>query len=116
VLNVVLNLVLVPRLGILGAGIATFLSYAALTTAVHRAGAKTVAVSFPWLDALKYAMVAAFMYVCVTSLPLGHAVPALAIRVIVGMLLYGTLILAIDANARTALGLIGGWAQARIRG
>jgi hypothetical protein len=56
------------------------------------------------------------MYVCVTSLPVGHGIPGLAVRIVAGALLYGSVILAVDANARAALRLIYRWAMGRIRG
>jgi O-antigen/teichoic acid export membrane protein len=116
VLNIGLNLVLVPRYGILGAGIATFLSYAALTVAVQRASAKAMPVAFPWRDALKFMLLAGVMYLVVVELPVGHSPVSLVARIMSGVLVYGLLILAVDAKARAALRLAREWMRRGRRG
>lgn len=115
-LNVALNLVLVPKYGIMGAGIATFLSYAALTAAVQRASARVMPIAFPWRDTLKFLLVAAVMYAAVVELPVGHDPLSLAARIATGVLVYGLLILAVDERARAALRLALEWLTRGRRG
>ena len=102
-LSVALNLVLVPRYGIVGSAVATLVSYAALGVSVQRASARTMPVPFPWLAALKFAALAGLMYLAVVSLPFGSGILALSARVAVGVLLYAATVVATDEPARVAL-------------
>jgi O-antigen/teichoic acid export membrane protein len=102
-LNVALNLLLVPRHGILGSAVATLVSYAALGVSVHRASARTMPVPFPSLAALKFTALAVLMYVAVVSLPFGSGMLPLAARIAAGVLLYATMVAATDEPARAAL-------------
>jgi O-antigen/teichoic acid export membrane protein len=103
VLNIGLNLVLVPRIGIIGAAIATLISYAATSLAMTAAGRPLLPVALPW-RALAHALVASsVMYVALLGALPGRRLLTVAVRLIVGVLIYGGVIALIDRDARALL-------------
>jgi O-antigen/teichoic acid export membrane protein len=90
VLNIALNLALIPALGTLGAAISTTATYAAylVLLAVRRVG--SAAVSWPWKGCAKALLAAAAMYASLrlsplTGLPTAGSIPS---RVLVGAVAY----------------------------
>jgi O-antigen/teichoic acid export membrane protein len=104
VLNIVLNLELVPRLGITGAAVATLISYAALGASMLWTSRDLLAIPFPWASGLKFGAIAAAMYFPVVHLPGGHGAVALVARIAAGAVLYAAAVLALDEQARSVLG------------
>jgi O-antigen/teichoic acid export membrane protein len=102
-LNVLLNVLLVPHFGIVGAGIATLISYAALTISILWASNRTMPIPFPWASAVKFGGMATIMYVVVTHLPTSGNVVTFVGRVVVGVLLYSAMVLTLDGRARAAI-------------
>jgi O-antigen/teichoic acid export membrane protein len=103
VLNIALNLVLIPRYGIVGAAVATLVSalaLAALTVVLTR---DRLPLGVPWPSIVRYGLLSVAMYVIVTQAPFGHGVAALAARVVAGALSYGLLVLAFDRKTSIAM-------------
>jgi O-antigen/teichoic acid export membrane protein len=107
VLNVGLNLALIPRVGILGAALATLVSYAALLAATTAFSQRQLEVALPWGALARAGLVALGMYVVVVHIDAGGRLATLVARVAVGVLVYGSVLLAVDrpsrAQARQAL-------------
>jgi O-antigen/teichoic acid export membrane protein len=99
-LNIVLNLILVPRIGIVGAAIATLVSYAGTALALSTAGRRLLRVVMPWATLLRAGLGAAIMYVAIRHLLPGHRLFTAAARVAVGAPLYVGLLCLVDADAR----------------
>ena len=99
-LNVGLNLVLIPRVGILGAALATLLAYAALLAATTAFSQREVTVPLPWGALLKAGFLALGMYVVVVQIDTGGRLVTLVARVAAGVLVYSTALLAVDPPTR----------------
>jgi O-antigen/teichoic acid export membrane protein len=99
-LNIALNLVLVPRIGILGAAIATLISYAANSLTMAIAGRRLLPVKIPWLTILRAAGAALVMYFALRNLLPGHHLVTVAVRGALGVPIYGLIMAAIDPDAR----------------
>jgi O-antigen/teichoic acid export membrane protein len=102
-LNVVLNLVLVPRVGIVGSAIATLVSYAATSVLLAVAGRAFLSVTLPWPTLARAGAASLVMYLAVAGLYGGRGLLTVGVRGVVGASLYAALILAIDPDARTML-------------
>ena len=100
VVNIALNLFLVPRYGILGSAIATLLSYMLLATLMYWTGRRYLAVPMPWLAIGRSALLAAIMYLVITRIGAVNAIVTIGLRVGAGVLLYGTLVYFFDRLAR----------------
>jgi O-antigen/teichoic acid export membrane protein len=100
VLNIALNLVLVPRIGIVGAAIATLISYAASALAAAFASRRLLPVALPWATITRAGSAAAVMYGSLLYVYPGHRLVTVAVRVVLGGIVYGTLMMLIDSDAR----------------
>ncbi|MCG6923848.1 MAG: flippase [Acidobacteria bacterium] len=99
-LNVGLNLALIPRIGILGAALATLLSYAGLLVATTAFAQRELAVTLPWGALVKAGVLALGMYVVVVQIDAGGRLVTLVARVAAGVALYGGALLAVDRPIR----------------
>lgn len=100
VLNIALNIVLVPRIGIIGSAIATLVSYAATAIAFGIAGRRLLHVKLPVWTIARASAAAFVMYLAVHRLWGGHRLLTVGARMIVGGAVYTAIMLAIDADAR----------------
>ena len=80
-LNIGLNLYLVPRIGIMGAAIATLVSYSGTALAFRIAGWRLLPVTLPWLTFLRAGVAAAIMYLCIRHVLPERRLVAAAARV-----------------------------------
>lgn len=107
-LNIGLNLLLIPHLGVVGAGAATLASYAALAVLMAAAGHSLLPVVLPWGTMARSGLSAAVMYLAVFMILPGRHFLTVGIRVVAGALVYAVLITLVDRDARemvkTALG------------
>jgi O-antigen/teichoic acid export membrane protein len=103
VLNIALNFLLIPKVGILGAGIATVLSYIVVAVSAWTIGQKYVHIHFPYLDVLKFGVLAAIMLGAVMLVNLPNLWLNLGAKIATGVVVYSTLVLLFDRTARTAL-------------
>jgi O-antigen/teichoic acid export membrane protein len=100
VLNLGLNVLLVPRLNILGAAVASLASYSALAGAMMFAGRRLLGWPFPLASLFKFAALSVAMYLVVIEVRFGNDIATLLARVATGGFLYLCLILAFDKDAR----------------
>jgi len=112
ILNLGLNVVLIPAKGIQGAALATFASYFALLACMTRAGASHLSVAIPWGLGARAVATAAVMYLVLAPMQVGGLIGTLGAKIGLGLLVYGGLILAVEARAREALATL----LARARG
>jgi O-antigen/teichoic acid export membrane protein len=113
VLNLGLNVALVPTFGIQGAAFATLLSYMALAVLGYRAGRRGLRTKVPWGSIAKFALFALVMYLAVSLVHAPTATTTLVAKVFVGVVVYGTLAFLFDRVVRDAgLSL---WARLRSR-
>ena len=102
IINVLMNLFMVPAFGIEGAAMATLLSFALLGAGAFLLARKSVAVSIPWLLIIKAGAVAGSMYLFLPYIQLGHKLPTLVAQVTCGAFYYAAVILVIDESSRRA--------------
>jgi O-antigen/teichoic acid export membrane protein len=100
-LNVVLNIILVPRIGILGAAIATLVSYSVNSLGLAVAGRHLLRVQIPWGTILRAGSAAALMWLALRTLYPGHRFATIGVRMGAGAILYGVLIVLLDRDARS---------------
>jgi O-antigen/teichoic acid export membrane protein len=102
-INVASNLVLVPRLGILGAAVSTLVSYAAIFVMFAVAGRRHLFVRMPWGTLARAGFAAVAVFVVLHYLVPGRRFVTVGVRAAVGAVMYPVLIAAIDADARALL-------------
>ncbi|HWQ87353.1 lipopolysaccharide biosynthesis protein [Brevundimonas sp.] len=95
--NVVLNLVLVPRFGIMGAAWATAASFTLGLIATMMIGRRVVALPIPWESLVRCAIATGIMALVVARLPAPGGFPELALDASVGGLVYAAAALTLNA-------------------
>jgi O-antigen/teichoic acid export membrane protein len=104
ILNIILNLILVPRIGIMGAAIATLISYAFTAFLLAVTGRRLLPVHVPWGSVLRACAAAALMYGAIIFILPGHKLITVAVRGVVGAVVYALVMLLIDNDARELVG------------
>jgi O-antigen/teichoic acid export membrane protein len=98
ILNIVLNIILLPKLGINGAVIATVISFALGLLLLAIIGRRHIIMPIPWLQTAKIAVACLAMAITVSFLPdFGGFVELLA-KSTIGALTYGAALVALDFN------------------
>lgn len=105
--NVLLNLLLVPRMGITGAAVATLASYVMLAATSAVAARRVMVVPFPAASAFKFGLLAASMYPVVTAIRTGIPGVTILLRVLAGVVWYAVLVALADRQARSFLARFG---------
>jgi len=95
--NVVLNLVLIPVLGLTGAALATALSYSLGLAAAILIGRRVLPLPAPWPALLRCGVATAVMAAVVLVMPSPGGLPELLLKAGVGTLVYGLVAVALDA-------------------
>jgi O-antigen/teichoic acid export membrane protein len=104
VMNVVLNAILLPRIGLMGAVYATVASYALALVLLALVGRKLVPLSWPWLDFGKIAAACGAMALVVMLLPAPGGMAELILKSAIGATIYVAASFVLDAaGARSAL-------------
>lgn len=103
VLNIVLNIWLVPIMGLKGAGVATLVCYGFLAICCWLLGFKRFPISLPWLEIFKFGLIAFVMYWIVTQVSVADPILTLAFKIVTGALVYSLAVLACDTEARNLL-------------
>jgi len=98
--NVILNIILIPRYGIEGAAIATLASFMLLATSNKVVSSNIFNINIPWVSIIKFGSASIFMYVVLSQLKTGNLLGTLVLQVITGTILYALTVLAIDSHAR----------------
>lgn len=96
--NLVLNLVLIPRLGLQGALISTLASYAVGLAASAILGRRLMALPIPWLTLVQAGGASALMALTVHQIPAIGGLPELVAKATLGALVYGAITYVIDAG------------------
>lgn len=106
ILNILLNVIFIPYIGILAAAIATLICYAVLAALAWHLGARHFKLRFPIGDLCKFGALAIVMYWVVTQIHASHVFLELVLRIAAGVVVYGALVLALDKEARDAAKLV----------
>jgi O-antigen/teichoic acid export membrane protein len=97
--NLILNLLLIPRLGLQGALISTLASYALGLAASALLGRRLMALPVPWLTLAQAIGASALMALAVTRIPAFGGLPELTAKAALGGLVYGLAVYLLDAGA-----------------
>jgi O-antigen/teichoic acid export membrane protein len=95
--NVVLNLLLVPGMGVLGAAIATTTSFGIGVLASIAMGRSIVAMPIPWRTLSRCGVACGFMAAVVSTLPALGGVPELILKGGIGAVVYAVVVLTLNA-------------------
>ncbi len=101
--NIILNLIFVPRFGLLGAAVSTFICYGALVIVGAYLSNKLIEIKMPWTDIIKYILCAALMYFVVKEFGLGYLDLNLFLLILLGGTVYLCLLISIDTQVRTII-------------
>ena len=114
--NVVLNLLLVPRMGVMGAAIATTTSFGIGVLSSIAMGRRIVAMPIPWDALVRCGLACAAMAAAVLSLPSPGGVMEIVLKAGVGAVVYASVVIMLNAAGvrDLAVRLIGARGQGRI--
>ncbi|MBN1543373.1 oligosaccharide flippase family protein [candidate division KSB1 bacterium] len=98
--NGALNIILIPRMQLVGAAIATLVTYLFLAIILMAFSHRYLEIRMTFAPMLKMLGAALIMYKAVESLPLDRGIVALIVKPVVGMTIYGGLMIAIDKPLR----------------
>lgn len=101
--NIVLNLLLLPRLALTGAALANLVSFAFLVLACALAGRARLPIPVPLVQLVKAAGLGVLMYVVVIQIQTTSNLLTLILRMLVGGLLFATLAVMSDREVRERL-------------
>jgi O-antigen/teichoic acid export membrane protein len=99
-LNLSLNFVLIPYWGLVGSGVATLVSCLLLMGVGAYMGRHTLPMFIPAASSLKFAGIAATMYLIVTQIHFAQGLLTMAVRMALGLAIYAGLALALDKQCR----------------
>lgn len=98
--NLALNLVLIPEMGIMGAAIATAISYVGLMLVLTFISFRTLSFPMPWAYTARVIAFGVAMYFSVRYIELGEDWATLLVRVAVGAVVFCGLAVGLDARGR----------------
>ncbi len=111
-LNLGLNILLLPRLGIGGGAWATLISYAFLIVLIGRASFPYLAVPIAWRSIGVRTLAALLVYAGAAQIVLESKLLEVAVRASLGLVAYGVLLILADGNTRR---LLAPWMRGRVR-
>ncbi|MEM9572703.1 MAG: lipopolysaccharide biosynthesis protein [Pseudomonadota bacterium] len=97
-LNILLNLVLIPQFGLMGAVAATLASYAIGVAVLVFRGRRLIALPMPLADLMKVAIAALAMWPAIALVPAFGSWTELILKIAVGSLIYASIAFALDAG------------------
>jgi O-antigen/teichoic acid export membrane protein len=98
--NVAMNVVLLPKIGLLGAALATLGSYAVMTAMFAYYAQDCLPISMDWAAWLKYAAIGVFSWFVVSPLEFKNFFASLFVRGTLSLLVYFGIVFALDARGR----------------
>lgn len=100
--NVVLNAALVPRVGLVGAALATLLSYLLVTIAMAISSSRRLRITVPWPALAKGGLLGFLMFEVVRAIHLDGRAATIAARIALGAVVYCASVVCLDVKAREA--------------
>lgn len=101
--NVVLNILLIPQIGLVGPAVATLASYTMLSLAMAARGASWLPVRVPWGSLGRACLASAVMFEAVSALHFEGPLVTIIARVGAGVVIYSLLIVAMEPRARATI-------------
>jgi O-antigen/teichoic acid export membrane protein len=117
ILNIALNMVLLPRIGLVGAAIATTVSYGGIVVFLAYQSLRVLPYRLEWLSFARYAIVGSASALLVTQLPGETPLLSAVLKGSLILLLYAGILFAIDKRVRELLtkgwAVLAGWRSSR---
>lgn len=101
ILNVVMNVLLIPRMGLFAAALATLVSYAFLVALLARASFKVLPFRIEYGSLGRYILAGVFTVVLLGRMDLGNSLLNLLVKGLLGLLVYAGSVWLIDPRLRT---------------
>jgi len=98
--NIGLNFLLIPAMGIMGAAIATLISYIILISIVGHYAGKFITIKIPTADILKYSVLAALMVLLIRNYTNERPALDIFVKIVLGAVFYAACLLLIDSDLR----------------
>lgn len=106
VLNLALNIILVPKIGIKGAAIATLVTYTTFAYMAWRLSSRHISIALPWRQFLRYGTFSVLMYLAVGLVVMDSPVLSLIAKVCTGLLVYVVMVFLFDRESKKMLSLL----------
>ena len=103
IINIVLNYILIQKIGILGAAVATLIAYMAMFVMVTKAAFKKLAFQINIMDIVTATGIGIVLYLAVHSIQLDTNLHTLLSRLVLGTLLFSVMIIAVEPELRKML-------------
>jgi O-antigen/teichoic acid export membrane protein len=104
ILNVILNLILIPIMGIMGSAVATLVAYALVAAIMMKMSFVHLKVGTDLLSVGKYLAASVVMYLVLSHIMFEFGIAQIFLKIFIGIVVYFVIILLIDANSRRVLG------------
>ena len=101
--NIGLNVILLPRIGVMGAALATLFSYLFVVILMARASLPLLPLRIDYHACARYMLVAALAALLVSRIELGSAFWNFACKGLMSLLVYVSVLWAVDRNVRTLI-------------
>ena len=112
-LNVALNFLAIPWLGLMGAAVASLVSQLIISQLFWLVGSRHVPVRVDFLALLRHALCAAAMAAAIHFIPMRPGVLRLVLHLVAGAAVYAGLLVAVDREARELVGKVIGKLKGR---
>lgn len=99
-INVILNMILIPKFNIIGAAIATLISYGFFLVAISISSYSLLPFSIRYGKISLYFVLAVIMAYCTTMITIDNLLLSLLFKILLGVFLYSALVLAFDTEVR----------------
>jgi O-antigen/teichoic acid export membrane protein len=103
VINIGLNIWLVPKLGLTAAGIATLVSFTFLSFCCWRLGVRGFDVPLPVMATIKFGLLALLMYLLIMQISGGNVLITMLMKIAAGGAFYITAVIVFDREVRAFL-------------
>ena len=106
VLNIILNILMIPYLGLVAAGLATLICFIVVAGFAWNIGGKHFKFRFPIWDLCKFFLLASIMYFSVMQISISSSLMRLTLKIFAGVIIYGALVILFDSEIRAQSGLV----------
>lgn len=103
VFNILLNLLLIPLMGLVGAAVSTLASYLALVVLAFLAGRRWLPLKMPWYSLLKFSIIAGAMFFVIERISLPGILMTIACKIVAGTVFFACMTLCCDREIRHTL-------------
>jgi len=100
ILNFILNIILIPSMGIIGAALATLIAYLFYTLSVSLKSFNFLSFKIDYISIGKYTIISAIMFFVIKNVNLDISLFSLILKVVLGILIYTVLLFLIEKDVQ----------------